>query len=198
MKMQVDSKCLLMIGLLFWSGIVFGQCDSIQQYVDEFDSTLVVTAPKINVGYIVPSNFQTLDGFKMIEEGKILLSYSSNDSIGSFFLTLAIAERAFHTIGSGTKNRVIMMTDSSRMEGVLNFSDKGTFDSNTNMRIYTHTCVIPLDFFYLFTIDPVSKIRVYYDNGYKRTIVLTPRQKKALSEAMLCLGEEVGLFPKKP
>jgi hypothetical protein len=198
MKMKTGSKWLIMIGLLFWSGIAFGQCDSIKQYVDEFDSTLVIAAPKINVGYIVPSNFQTLDGFKMIEEGKLLLSYSSNDSIGSFFLTLALAEREFQTIGSGTKNRVVIMTDSSRMEGVLNFSDKGTFDKNTNMRIYTHTCVIPMDFFYLFTIDPVAKIRVYYDDGYKRTIVLTPRQKEALSAAMLCLGEEVGLFPKKP
>lgn len=196
--MQVIGRWVFFLVILAWSGVVSAQCDSIRQDVDPFDSTLVIAAPIVNVGYMVPSNFQTMDGFKIIEEGKALLSYSSKDSVGSFFLTLALAERNFQTIGSGDMNRVIIMTDSSRIEPVLNFSDRGTFDSSTNMRIYNHTCVIPMDLFYLFTVDPISKIRVYYDGGYKRTVVLTPQQKERILNNLLCLGEEVGIFPLKP
>lgn len=196
--MQGLSKWLFLIGMLCCSISLEAQCDSIRQYIDEFDSTLVVAAPRVNIGYMVASNFQTLEGFKMVEEGKVLLSYSSNDTIGSFFLTLALAERNFQTIGSGDMNRVMLMTDSSRVQAVMNFSDKGTFDSGTNMRIYNHTCVIPMDLFYLFAIDPIAKIRVYYDGGYQRTVTLTPEQKQQILDYLICLGEEVGLFPQKP
>ena len=196
--MQVFGKWISVLGMLAWSMGLNAQCDSIRQFVDEFDSTLVVSTPRVNIGYLVASNFQTLDGFKMVEEGKALLSYSSNDSIGSFFLTLALAEQNFQTIGSGDMNRVMIMTDSSQIKPVLNFSDRGTFDSGTNMRIYNHTCVIPMDLFYLFTVDPIAKFRVYYDGGYQRTVTLTPEQKKQLLEHLICLGTEVGLFPQKP
>lgn len=196
MQGLIRQLCLLII--LCWSLGLNAQCDSIRQFVDEFDSTLVVAAPRVNIGYMVASNFQTLDGFKMVEEGKALLSYSSNDSVGSFFLTLALAEQRFQTIGSGDMNRIILLTDSSRVKPVLNYSDRGTFDSNSNMRIYYHTCVIPMDLFYLFTIDPIAKIRVYYDGGYQRTITLTPEQKLELLDYLICLGIEVGLFPQKP
>lgn len=173
------------------------QCDSIYQETDPFDSTLVIATPPINIGYLVPSNFQTLEGFKLVEDGKIHLAYASNDSIGSLFLTVAMAERNFQTISSG-KTRVMILTDSNRVEALLNVPDRGTFDANTNMRVYQHTCVLPLDIFYLLAADPIQQIRVYYDGGYKHTITLTPRQKEELVQLVKCLGLAAGIFPKTP
>lgn len=173
------------------------QCDSIYHEVDPFDSTVVISTPTINIGYLVPSNFQTLDGFKLVEDGKLQISYASNDSIGSLFLTIGMAERNFQTISSG-KNKVMILTDSSRVEGLLNVPDRGTFDPNTNMRVYQHICILPLDLFYLLTVDPIQQVRVYYDGGYKHTITLTPAQKAELLELLKCLGAEAGIFPKSP
>ena len=86
--MRIGMFLLIFSFSLFTGQSLQGQCDSIIQQVDEFDSTLIVAHPWINVGYTVASNFQTLDGPKMIEEGKIMLSYASNDSTGSFFLRI--------------------------------------------------------------------------------------------------------------
>lgn len=187
----------LFLALFFLGNHLYAQCDSMSTNLDPFDSTLVISAPPINIGYMVPSNFQTIDGFKLVEEAKLQLMYAGNDSIGSLFLTIGLAERHFQTISAG-KDKVMILTDSSRIEGLLNVPDRGTFDSNSNMRVYQHICVLPLDLFYTLTIDPIAQIRVYYDGGYKHTIKLTPEQKTALLEALKCLGAEAGIFPKSP
>lgn len=197
MRTSLFSFSLSIIFLFFFAKTASAQCDSIYHQIDPFDSTLIISTSVINIGYLVPSNFQTLDGFKLVEDGKLQLSYASNDSIGSLFLTVGMAERNFQTISSG-KNKVMILTDSSRVEGLLNVPDRGTFDPASNMRIYQHICVLPLDLFYLLTVDPIQQIRVYYDGGYKHTITLTPRQKSDLLALVKCLGAEAGIFPKSP
>ena len=196
--MRISLILVGMLGFLLGTSSLKGQCDSLIYDIDPFDSTYIVAAPHVNIGFTIPSNYQTLEGFKMIEEGKVLFSYTGNDTIGTLFLTLALAERNFHTIESETKEQVLVMLESGRIEGLLNFSDRGTFDSGTNMRIYTHTCALPLDMLYLLSVDPIAKFRVYYDGGYKRTIELTPQQKLQVAASLQCIGEEMGIFPKKP
>lgn len=185
------------LSFLFFSSNIHAQCDSIYTDIDPFDSTLIMSSPTLNIGYLVPSNFQTLEGFKLVEQGKLQISYAQKDSVGSLFLTIGLAERNFQTISSG-KNKIVVLTDSSRVEGLLNVPDRGTFDPNSNMRVYQHICVLPLDLFYLFTVDPIAQIRVYYDGGYKHTIKLTPRQKAEFQEILKCFGTEAGIFPKTP
>ena len=188
---------LIILGIVLLTNLLHAQCDSIIQQMDEFDSTLVVISQHVNVGYSIPSSFETIDGPKMVEEGKILFSYGTVDTVGSFYMSLALAERNFQTISDG-KDKVLLLTKSGKVESLLSFSDKGVFDKNTNMRIYIHACLIPLDLFYLVSYDPIVKIRVYYDNGYKRTIELTQKQQEAIKQQLLCVGETVGIFPKKP
>ncbi len=190
----------LSLGLLLWIGMMplaCGQCDSVYMETDPFDSSFIATVPHFNVGYMVPSNFQTIDGYKMVEEGKIQFSYASLDSVGGIYMSLFLAERNFLTIQEGMGN-VMFLLESGKVVSLYNIPDKGEFDKSTNMRVYHHTVLIPLDLFYLMTIDPVDKIRVYYDKGAKRTIEITPLQQKPFDEALQCLGNAVGLFKKKP
>ena len=174
-----------------------GQCDSVYMETDPFDSSFIATVPHFNVGYMVPSNFQTIDGYKMVEEGKIQLSYGAKDTVGGIYLSLFLAERNFLTIQEGMGN-IMALLESGKVVSLYNISDRGEFDKSTNMRVYHHTALIPLDLFYLMTIDPIEKIRVYYDKGIKRTIEITPAQKERFDTALQCLGDAVGLFKKKP
>lgn len=188
--------------LLFFFGLSLGlaaqaPCDSLIDIQDPFDSTRTVATPTFNIGYTIASNFQTLDGYKMIEQGKILMAYAEDNKLSSFFLNLALAERNFQTIDSG-EERVMLLLKNGRVIPLLNASDRGKFNSDTNMRIYTHTCVIPLDMIYLLSIEPIYKIRVKYNGGYMQTLELTPLQQEAMIQSVLCIGERVGLFPKKP
>lgn len=202
LQQNIKSMRSSLWSLLFFLGISVGltaqsQCDSLIDILDPFDSTRTVATPTFNVGYTIASNFQTLDGHKMIEQGKILMAYAEQSKLSSFFLNLALAERNFQTIDSG-KERVMLLLKNGRVIPLLNASDRGEFDSNTNMRIYTHTCVIPLDMIYLLSVEPIYKIRVKYNGGYMQTLELTPKQQEAMTQSILCIGERVGLFPKKP
>ena len=46
-----------LIGWMLAVPPVYGQCNLIHDKVDEFDSTRTVAAKPVNVGFIIPSNF---------------------------------------------------------------------------------------------------------------------------------------------
>ncbi|MDX1942036.1 MAG: hypothetical protein SFU99_15850 [Saprospiraceae bacterium] len=178
------------------SNSLAAQCDLAVNEVDPFDSTHLVVAKPIPVGYQIPSQYTMPDGnFKMIEEGKILFTYTENDTINSFFMTLALAEHSFFSIEPGFK--VWLLLSNERVVGLYDVPDKGEFDKNTNMRIFQHTCVVPIDMYYVLTYLKVEKIRIEY-KGYKKTLEILPQQQDALKEAIRCVGEAVGLYPVKP
>ncbi len=187
---------VLIVVFCFFTGVVVAQCDLAFNEVDPFDSTRLVAAKPVPVGYQIPSQYTLEDGsFKMIEEGKILFTYAENDTINTFFMTLALAEHNYHSIETGYN--VWLLLSNERVVGLYNVPDKGEFNKNTNMRIYQHTCVVPLDMFYVLTYFKIEKIRVEY-KGYKKTLEILPEQQSAIREAIRCVGEAVGLYPVKP
>lgn len=171
------------------------KCDLAISTIDEFDSTRLVVAKPINIGYRIASQFETENGPLMIEEGKVLFSYTENDSINCFFITLAMAERNYLSIDEG-ENVLIKLSD-GRVLALYNIPDKGEFNKKTNMRIYQHTCVVPLDLFYSLTYNTIEAIRIEY-KGYKKTLEILPEQQKAILEAARCVGEASKLYPVKP
>lgn len=176
--------------------VLSAQCDLAVDEVDPFDSTRLIAAKPIDVGYKIPSQFTLPNGnLKMIEEGKILFTYAENDTINTFFMTLALAEHTYRSIDEGFK--VWLLLSNERVVGLYNVPDKGEFDKNTNMRIYQHTCVVPLDMFYVLTYLKIEKIRVEY-KGFKKTLEILPEQQAAIQEAIRCVGEASGQYPVKP
>ncbi|MDX1667100.1 MAG: hypothetical protein R3350_07720 [Saprospiraceae bacterium] len=171
------------------------QCDLAIDTVDEFDGTRLVSTDPFNIGYFVPSEYETTEGVKMVEEGKFAFTYSENDSISSFFMIIAAAERQYLPINSGFN--VLLKLGNEQIVGLLNTPDRGTFDRNTNMRIYQHTCVVPLDIYYNLIHFPIEKIRIEYQ-GHKSTLTLTPEQQEKIRDSLICVGQTVGLFPVKP
>jgi len=173
----------------------YGQCKPAVDEVDPFDSTRTVAAKTVNIGYLIPSNFETAEGPKMIEEAKLLFSYSEKDSIRSFFLIVAVQEREFLRIENDFN--VLLLLDDEQVVAMMNISDQGVFDPGTNTRLYNHTCVVPLDLFFALTHLKVAKIRINY-RTYKHTIDLTERQRSDLRDAVRCVGEAVQLIPVRP
>lgn len=192
MKIQ---PILFAIILLLPAGLR-GQCQVAVDTTDQFDGARTIVSSVINIGYLIPSEVMTPEGPKMVEEAKLLFSYSENDSISSFFITLAMPEREFFVIDSG-KDNVMLALSNEEVIGLLNVPDRGHFDPATNMRLYQHTCVVPLDAFYALMYHDILSIRVRY-RTYKHTITLLPQQQEAIKEAVRCVGEELGLFPAKP
>jgi len=172
------------------------KCQLVVDEIDTFDSTHLVVAKPVNIGYQIPSQFLLENGSnKMIEEGKALFTYTENDTINCFFLTLAMAEHNYYSTEPGFN--VLMLLSDQRVVGLLNVPDKGEFDKGTNMRIYQHTCVVPLDLFYALTHLKIEQIRIEY-KGYKKTLEILPEQQDAIREAVRCVGEAAGLYPIKP
>lgn len=187
-KMPVIIAILLALPVL-----VHAQCKLIYDKIDEFDSTRTVAAMPVNIGFLVPSNFETADGAKMIEEAKLMFSYSENDSIRAFFLTIAVPEREYLRIDNDFN--VLLMLDDDQIIAVMNVSDQGVFDPKTNMRLYQHTCIVPMDLFYALTHLKIAKIRINY-RTYKRTLELNAAQQDAFRLAVRCVGEAVDLIEK--
>lgn len=171
------------------------KCDLAVSTIDEFDSTLLVVAKPINIGYTIASQYETEKGPLMIEQGKALFSYTENDSISCFFLTLATAERNYLSIEEA-ENVLIKLSD-GRVLALYNVPDKGVFDKKTNMRVYQHTCIVPLDLFYALTYNTIERIRIEY-KGFKKTLEILPEQQKAILESARCVGEAAKLYPVKP
>ncbi|MEN0002891.1 MAG: hypothetical protein AAF798_02060 [Bacteroidota bacterium] len=194
MKFLLSSFFVLASCISLW-----GQCEElIYDQVDEFDSTRVVTAPSVNIGYMVPSNFQTIEGFKMVEEAKAIFGFTRQDSVNSFFIILAVAEREYLSTEVGDNVLLkLVIEDYEEVVGFYTVPDKGVFDSETNMRIYHHSCIVPLDAFYRMASAKIEKIRVYYKDT-KRTITLTSQQQAAVQQAVRCVGEAAKVYPVRP
>lgn len=193
------------------------QCDFAINEVDDFDSTHSVVTKAINIGYMIPSNFQTADGYKMIEEAKAMFTFSQNDTLNAFFLVLGLAEREFLTIEEGfsvilkvesLKDTVDLGKDVPKVDpadntkgsdliGLYTVPDRGNFDKNTNMRLYTLTCLVPLDHVFTLSYAGIEKIRIYYKNS-RHTITLNKDQQASIKKAVQCVAEAMKLFPIKP
>lgn len=177
-------------------GTARSQCTYLVNEFDPFDSTQIVSVEPFNIGYLIPSAYVEEDGnIRMVEEAKLMLSYTENDSISSFFLTIAALERDFFQIKG--EREIVLLLNNGHVIPLLNVPDRGAFNSQTNMRLYNHVCVIPLDVYYSLTYHSIDKIRINY-KGYKRTLVLTPEQKLAVQDAIRCVGQAAELFPIRP
>lgn len=188
----------LLLPLLFcFPMLLSAQCKFSVDEIDPFDSTRLVMSRPMSFGNLIPSKFETAKGPKIIDEAKMVFSHSESDrdSINSFFLTIVAPEYEYQPIESG-KNVLLAFADSTVI-ALQNFPDNGTFNADTNMRMYQHTCIVPLDVFYRMTFSEVVMIRIRYDSK-KRTIPLSKAQQKALKEAVICVGEAVGFVPNKP
>jgi hypothetical protein len=174
---------------------VGAQCKVALDEIDPFDSLRTVVSQSVTIGNQVPSKFETADGPKLIEEAKLLFTYTEKDSIRSFFLVLGIQEWEYHRIDNDYN--VLLMLDDGQVIELMNFSDQGVFDTRTNMRLYQHTCLVPMDLFYALTHFKVQKIRVNYRTE-KRTVDIQPGQQTALRNAVRCVGERIGMSPIKP
>lgn len=181
--------------LLLLSVDLSAQCEIAFDEIDDFDSLRTVGSSSVAFGYMVPSLYETIDGPMLIEEGKAVVMYSENDSINSFFLTLAIPEYAYQPIESGFN--VLMKLSDGEVISFYNVPDRGTFDDSTNMRLYQHTVIVPLDMFYRLTFSTIEAIRIEYKK-LKRTFKLNEDQQLAIREAVQCVGRQVALYPIKP
>lgn len=186
---------LFFFSLLLTSNTLQAQCEYPIDTIDRFDSTRLIVFEPITIGYMVPNQVLTEEGPGLVEEAKVLFIYTENDSINSFFFTFATAEREYYSIETG--RTVWIMLSNEQIVELYNVPDRGSFDSKTNMRIYQHTCVVPIDLFYNLTHHTIQMIRINY-NGYKKTIKLLPDQQERIREAVRCIGETVKLFPIKP
>lgn len=191
-------KLICLLGLLWAaSPVLLGQCEIAFNEVDEFDQVRTIAANHVNIGYMIPSLYETADGPKIIEQGKAMFMYSEKDSISSFFLLLAIPEYSYHPIDSGQNVLLKLSDDDDGVIALHNFPDNGQFDKTTNMRVYSHACIVPLDLFYRLTGATIEKIRINY-NKKKQTLTLSKKQQEALRSAIECVGREVGVYPVKP
>jgi len=186
---------LLLFGWLAGFAPVNGQCEYPIDSIDIFDSTRMVTFEPVTIGFLVPSQMETDDGPLMIEEAKMLFTFTQSDSLDAFFFTLLVAERGYSPIGNGFN--VFFKLNNGQIVRLYNVPDRGTFDKRTNMRIYQHTLLVPHDVFYNLTHHTIEVIRINYKN-MKKTIEVHPTQQEALREAVRCIGEAVELFPIKP
>jgi len=165
--------------------------------LDDFDSLRTIGAEAVNFGLLIPSMFETEKGPKFIEEGKFLFMYTENDSINSFFMTLAIPEYDYQPIANDYNVFIKLLNSEEEVFPLYNVPDQGTFDKGTNMRIYQHTCVVPIDFFYRLAYNKIEKIRIVYKKQ-KRTFTLSDAQQAEVQRAIQCVGKAAGLWPVKP
>lgn len=198
MMKKIISCTLLMGGIaLLLPQALQAQCEFAADTIDPFDQTRLVISKPIPIGLLIPSLYETVDGPKIIEEAEIAFSFIEGDvdSINSFFLTIAAPEYDFRKIEAG-RNVIIAFEDTSAVK-LLNYPDRGVFSKETNMRIYQHTCVVPIDVLYRMAAYDVLGIRIRYQ-GKKRTIMLTEEQQAALRMAVKCASEAVGFAPVNP
>ena len=186
---------LVLFSLMLLTQLVHAQCKPSINETDPFDSVHTVAGKIINIGDLVPSKFETVDGPKLIEEAKLLFSYSEKDSIRSFFLIVAVQEWEYQRVSNDFN--VLLLLDDGQVIELMNFSDQGTFDASTNMRLYQHTCLIPMDLVFALTYLKLDKIRINYRDS-KRTLTLKPLQQEEFRKTIRCVGEASGLLPVIP
>lgn len=186
---------LIIFALLLGCLHTQAQCDLALNEVDDFDSTRVISSAPISIGNIIPSLYETADGPLFIDEAKIMFTFSENDSLKSFFITLAIPEYEYQPVEKDF-NVYLKLSDGGVVR-LYNVPDRGTFDRHTNMRLYLHTCIVPLDLFSRFTFSFIEKIRVAY-KFQNRDFDITTEQQEAIRESIQCVGRATELYPVKP
>ncbi len=177
----------------------FAQCEIAYDYLDDFDSTRVVTSQSISIGYLIPSKFETVEGAKMVEEAKMLFGFTREEKASTFFITLVTQEREVFTIKEGHNVLLKLVTEGvEQVVGLYNNPvTRGEFDPQTNLRKYHHTCLVPLDVFYRLANANIEKIRIKYE-GFKKTITLLPEQQQAIKDAVRCIGKAAEMYPVRP
>lgn len=173
-----------------------GQCASVKIETDAFDSTRLVYDKPINIGGLVTSNFEVEEGNKMVEEAKLLVTYAENDSLESFFLTLALMEWEYQVLEAG--ENVMLLLENGSIVRLNTVEDRGILDKKTNMRRYEAVCVLPIDLYYALAHFKTDKIRLQYKSGIKRTVSLFSEQQKRFQQTIRCVGEAAGIMPVKP
>lgn len=179
--------------LLFrWGAVVSAQCNIALDTLDEFDSTRLIAAAPVTLGYLVPTGAlaEDLEGEIYAEEAKAIFSYANENNIRSFFLTIGVIEHKFHMIENDYT--VYLKFASGPILKVYNEPDEPEFNRDLVMWKMVHTCVIPIDIFHMMKRDKVEKIRIVY-NDYKSTIVLSPAQQDALQKSVLCVEERLNM-----
>ncbi|MCB0639747.1 MAG: hypothetical protein KDC54_24150 [Lewinella sp.] len=193
-------KYLPLVCLLCWSVSVHGQlptpdCRIAFDEVDPFDSLRTIGSETVSMGYLIPSRYELVDGPKLVEEAKAIMIYSENDSISGFFLNFVLPEYELEPITNGM-NVKLLLADSTVI-GLYDIPDEGYFDRSINMRVYQHTCPLPLDYFYKLAFIRVAAIRVEYQKRY-HIVQLSEEQGAALQKAIQCVGLRSGLYPIEP
>jgi len=186
--------------LLAFGQTTFAQkCKSIAlDTIDEFDTTRLIATKPVNIGYIIPTGnvAEDIKGQETVIEGKAIFSFGNENRIRSFFLSLAVVDRKFYMID--TEYNVFLKFTNGQIIRLFNVPADGEFDTKILMWKYLHTCVVPLEHFFLLRDELVEKIRIEY-NGYKQTIVLEEKQAKALQDAVKCVEERLNsTSPDKP
>ncbi|WP_020538560.1 hypothetical protein [Lewinella cohaerens] len=189
----IFSAFLFLLTPAFTQGDV--KCAIAFDEVDPFDSLRTIGSEVVALGYLIPSRYELEDGPKIIEEAEAILLYSENDSISSFFFNLVLPEYKLQPIKPGMNVKLLLDDDS--VIGFYNIPDEGEFDRTINMRVYQHTCPIPLDYYYKLAYHKVAQIRVEYEKQ-NRTLMLNDEQQEALRAAIQCVGRRIGLYPIKP
>ena len=181
----------MLVGLLCWQATeASGQCAIALDTLDDFDTTRIVAAEPVNLGFLVPTGNveEELGGRQEVEEAKAIVSFADEQRIQSFFLTLGVVERRFYL--TEPEYTVLLLFEDGNIMKLFNVPDQPEFDRDLLMWKYVHTCVVPQEIFRMLKHTAVEKIRILYKD-YKQTIVLEPPQRTALQEAVLCVEERV-------
>ncbi len=191
-------KHILFILLSLLAGTLTAQdepCPISFDEIDSFDSLRTVAAIPVSIGYLIPSRYELPDGPKLVEEAKVLMVFSEKDSISGFFMNVLIPEYGLQTVEQGMTVKLLLDDDS--VIGFYTIPDEGIFDRTINMRVYQHTCAVPLDYYYKLAFHRIAKIRIEYKTQ-NRTVELSEEQQEALRESFQCIGRAVGLYPIQP
>ena len=92
---------------------------------------------------------------------------------------------------------VKFLLDDDSVIGLYNIPDEGEFDRTINMRVYQHTCAVPMDYYYKLAYHKIVQIRIEYDKQ-NRTLKLSKEQQEHLRASFQCIGKQVDLYPIKP
>lgn len=197
--MKYSFLFLLLSMIISWGNTGYAQptadCKVAFDEIDPFDSLRVVGSEVVAIGYLIPSRYETESGPKIVEEAEVIMIYSENDSISGFFLNLVMPEYKLQPIENGMNVKFLLDDDS--VIGLYNMPDEGEFDRTINMRVYQHTCAVPLDYYYKLAYHKITQIRVEYQKQ-NRTLKLNGRQQEKLRASFQCIGKQVGLWPIKP
>ncbi|RME03650.1 MAG: hypothetical protein D6816_10305, partial [Bacteroidetes bacterium] len=140
---------LAFVLLMGWIGAAKAQCEIALDTLDEFDSTRLIAAKPVTLGFLVPTGAlaEDLEGEIYTEEAKAIFSYANEKNIRSFFLTIGVVEHKFHMIENDYT--VYLKFASGPIVKIFNEPDEPEFDRDLVMWKMVHTCVIPIDIFHM-------------------------------------------------